>query len=101
MKTEDYRPAILEFDVANNSNAPESFGIIETEKEVLQFIHSNLTAINQGVTVNRFMDNFEKTELRKEYQEKLELKLPLLERELLKAQSIFDEAKSKLHPFFF
>ena len=91
-----YRPANIEFDVANSSNVPDNFGTFENEKAANEFIGKNLIGINQKISVNRFMDNFEKQELRKEYQEMLELKMPLLERELMKATAAFQEAKKNL-----
>lgn len=96
MKAENYRPANIEFDVANSSQCPDNLGMYENEKAVNEFIGKNLIGINQRVLVNRFMDNFEKTELRKEYQDMLELKMPLLERELMKATAAYEEAKKNL-----
>lgn len=96
MNKEFYRPANIEFDVANSSQCPDNFGLFENEKSVNEFIGKNLIAINQGISVNRFMDNIEKTELRKEYQDLLELKMPLLERELMKATAAYEEAKKEL-----
>lgn len=92
----DYRPANVEFQVANSSNMPENLGEFKTEKEATEFIHQNTTAFNQKICVFRFMDNFEKSELRKEYQELLEVKLPFLEKEANKAEQAFKEAKRAL-----
>jgi hypothetical protein len=93
---EFYRPANIEFDVANSSVVPDNFGTFENEKAANEFIAKNLIGINQKISVNRFMDNFEKNELRKGYQEMLELKMPLLERELMKATAAHAEAKKNL-----
>lgn len=96
MEKVDYRPKNIEFDVANSSIMPENLGEYKTADEAIQFIHKNVVGINQRITVSRFMDNFEKTELRKEYQEILELKMPILEKDLQKATHEFEEAKKKL-----
>ena len=92
----DYRPANLEFDVATIGIVPDSLGEYKNADEAIEFMHKNLVGLNQRVTVNRFMDNFEKTELRKEYQEMLEIKLPLLEKDLMKATATYNEAKKEL-----
>ena len=42
------------------------------------------------------MDSVERAQLRKDYQELLELKLPLLEREFNKANAAYNEAKATL-----
>ena len=60
-----------------------------------KFIAENLVGINQAATVNRFMDSVERAQLRKDYQELLEL-LPLLEREFNKANAAYNEAKATL-----
>jgi hypothetical protein len=88
----DYRPKNIEFEVANNT-LPDNLGDYASEKEVYDFIHKNLIGINQQVTVFRYMDNFEKNEIRKEYQDLLEAKLPLLEKELQVAASNLVSAK--------
>jgi len=90
-----YRPANIEFDVANNSIVPDNLGHFESAKEAMDFIHSKMTAVNQKLTVCRFMDNFEKNEIRKEYSELLETKLPFLEKELQKASSVYAQAKKE------
>jgi len=94
-KEEIYRPANIEFDVANSSIMPDNLGLYPTEKEATEFIHKNTDGFNQKITVLRFMDNFEKSELRKDYQDLLELKLPLAQRELMKANGVLEEAKKK------
>jgi hypothetical protein len=93
---ETYRPANIEFDVANSSIVPDNFGQFETENEAFDFIHKHLTAINQKISVNRFMDNFEKKELRGHYADILENKLPIIERDLMIAEQAFNEAKVNL-----
>jgi len=96
MNTEEtYRPSNIEFDIASNGEIPENLGFFETSKDAIEFIASKLTAINQKITVGRFMDNFEKNEIRKEYQELLETKLPFLEKELQKAASKLAEIKKE------
>lgn len=91
--TETYRPANIEFDV-DGGIIPSNIGIeFNNMDEAVQFMAKYTTAINTKARVNRFMDNFEKTEIRKEYQELLEQKLPMLERDVMKAKVAFDEAK--------
>jgi len=97
MQTEEnYRPANIEFDVPTNGETPEYLGVFENAKEATDFIHKNLIAVNQKITVFRFMDNFEKNEIRKEYSELLETKLPFLEKELQKATVKYTEVKKDL-----
>lgn len=98
MQTEkDYRPAYIEFDFAHdNSNMPESFGEFENAEQAAKFIGANLVSINQGKTVARHMDNFEKNEIRKEYNDILENITPTREKELSKATLEFNEAKRNL-----
>ena len=91
---EFYRPSNIEFDIDASVLVPACLGIFENEKEVNKFIAENLVGINQAATVNRFMDSVERAQLRKDYQELLELKLPLLEREFNKAA--YNEAKATL-----
>lgn len=93
---EFYRPSNIEFDIDTSVSVPDCLGIFENEKEVNKFIAENLVGINQAATVNRFMDSVERAQLRKDYQELLELKLPLLERELNKANAVYNEAKAAL-----
>lgn len=93
---EFYRPSNLEFDIDASVSVPACLGEFENEKEVNKFIAENLVGINQAATVNRFMDSVERAQLRKDYQELLELKLPLLERELNKANAVYNEAKAAL-----
>lgn len=92
---EFYRPANIEFNVANSGEVPDNLGFFENSKEANEFISKNLTAVNQKITVCRFMDNFEKNELRKEYSELLETKLPFLEKELQKAAAALSIAKKE------
>jgi uncharacterized glyoxalase superfamily protein PhnB len=95
MRDLNYRPANVEFDVAHDgSNVPENLGVYETAEEAMKFLGSNFTALNQSLTVSRHMDNKEKVEIRKEYNELLENKLPIYERELSVATSAFNEAKT-------
>lgn len=96
MNLEDYRPVNIEFDVANSSIVPDNLGQYENSQKALEFISKNIVGINQKVTVNRFMDHVEKIELRKEYSDLLENKLPILERDLMKASSVFEQAKKDL-----
>jgi hypothetical protein len=92
-QTENYRPANIEFDVANSSIVPDNLGFYENETELYDFVHKNMISFSQKLTVNRFMDNFEKQELRKDYQELLELKYPLVSKELDEANANFEKAK--------
>jgi hypothetical protein len=97
MRDENYRPAIVEFDVAHDgSNVPETFGSFETAEEAAKFLGKNFTSINQALTVSRHMDQREKIEIRREYNELLEIKLPVYEKELSAATQEFNEAKRKL-----
>jgi len=97
MRDENYRPANIEFDVAHDgTNIPESFGEFETAEEAAKFLGKNFTSINQALTVARHMDQREKQDIRKEYTEILENKLPVYEREMSIAAAEFSDAKKKL-----
>ena len=91
----DYRPANVEFEVANNSILPENLGTFKTADEANKALKDYFT-VSSNATVFRFMDNFEKNEIRKEYAELLEVRIPLLERDLDKATSEFQRAKKNL-----
>lgn len=95
MKKEDYRPKNIEFDVNIQTQFPASFGTFKNADEVQEFMSKNFVAINQKITASRFMDNFEKNEIRKEYIDLLELKLPLLEKDLQKALFTLSVAKEE------
>jgi hypothetical protein len=92
----DYRPAVIEFDVANNGLVPDNLGYFENMQKACDYMGLHLTAINQKITVFRFMDNFEKSETRKEYNDLLENKIPILEKELMKAHAAYTQAKKDL-----
>ncbi len=97
MRDENYRPANIEFDVAHDgTNIPDSFGEFETAEEAAKFLGKNFTSINQALTVARHMDQREKQDIRKEYTEILENKLPVYEREMSIAAAEFSDAKKKL-----
>ena len=90
----DYRPAVINFDFAfDNSAIPENIGKFETLKEAADTIAATFTAVNQAVTLNRYLDPKEKAELRAEYQEILEDQLPILERKYVQAQNELASAK--------
>lgn len=94
---QNYRPKNIEFNVApDGSLMPPTFGNFESEKELFDFINFNLIAVPFGITVNRHMDNFEKTELRKEYNDILENILPVYEKRLSEAIFKLEEAKKNL-----
>lgn len=96
MKQENYRPAHIEFDVTvDNSPIPENLGVFVNADDALLFMQKKLFSTNQSITVNRFMDNFEKSELRKKVNTIMEDKLPSLEQELRQASQEFLEAKTK------
>ncbi len=96
MEKSDYRPAHIEFDVApDGSPVPESLGNFENSDECLMFMQKNFFATNTGLTVNRFMDNFEKSELRKKTNDILENILPKFEQEMRDAIDEFNHAKVK------
>jgi ElaB/YqjD/DUF883 family membrane-anchored ribosome-binding protein len=92
----EYRPAYIEFDVASANSIPDVLGNFETLQEASDFIGKQLAGFNQKITVFRFIDNFEKSEIRKEYNELLENKIPILEKELSKATSALAEAKKNM-----
>lgn len=96
MEEQFYRPAVIEFDVAHDgSNVPETFGEFATAEEAAKFLASNFTSVNQALTVSRHMDFKEKTDLRKEYNDILENRLPTYERNWAIATNELNEAKKK------
>jgi len=95
-ESEVYRPATIEFDVANNSQMPDFLGQFEDLDKANSFINDNFTALNHKLTAVRFIDNYEKKLLREEYQELLELKMPVLERDVRNANTEYEQAKKKL-----
>jgi hypothetical protein len=94
---ETYRPKKVEFAFAipDGCLLPESMGTFKTAEEAAKYIGGSFVAPNQAITVNRFMDNFEKTEIRKDYQMVLEDKVPIFERELSRSANELMEAKEK------
>ena len=96
LRNENYRPVNVEFDVATSGNVPERLGFYETGDLAIAFMHKHLLCINQKLSVYRFIDNHEKAEIRRSYNDLLENKVPMLERELQKAKSEFEEAKKNL-----
>jgi hypothetical protein len=94
--SETYRPSNIEFDV-NNGVIPLTLGLeFKDMNQAINFVGSKLISFNQKVRANRFMDHFEKNEIRKDYQELLENKIPMIEKELMKAKSAYAEAKKTL-----
>ena len=93
MLTIDYRPENIDFDI-DGGVLPSNFGItFENATEAIQFVGKNLIGVSYKVRANRLMDFVEKAEIRKEYQELLETKIPILEKELAKAKAELDAAK--------
>jgi hypothetical protein len=93
----DYLPKNVEFAVStDDDHVPETLGEFKDDKEAADFIHKNLTGINEKISTLRFMDQFEKKEYRKEYSEILELKLPILEKEIQEKQRANEETKREL-----
>lgn len=98
MEKTNYRPANIEFDVAtDDSPVPGSLGFYETADAAILFMQKNFFSTNSGVTVNRFMDNFEKNEIRKTYNEILENRIPLIEQDLRQATEEYNQAKSEMN----
>jgi len=96
MKFETYRPENLEFDVAHDgSPVPENLGIFETAEDATTHMEKNFSTTNQALTVNRFMDNFEKSELRKQVTDILENRMPSLEQDLRDACEAYNIAKKE------
>ncbi|GEM_PF-6415131 len=89
----DYRPPHVEFDIEHDGTMPETFGEFADAKAASQYIADHLVAINQGVTVSRFMDAKEKKQLREEYNNILEQLVPTLEAKLADKLKELSEAK--------
>lgn len=96
MRDPNYRPAVIEFDVAHDgSNIPETFGEFATAEEAVKFMGGTFIAVNHALTVARHMDIKEKTEIRRDYNDILENELPSKERELVVASQEYNTAKKK------
>lgn len=93
---ETYRPTIIVFDIAEDgSEMPENFGSFSDFDQVKKFItDSKLTAINQALTVSRYMDAKEKRDIRVQYNDILENVLPRLEKDHSQKSLQLSEAKS-------
>ena len=101
METKPYRPAHIDFDVAADNNPiPERLGEFEQSEDAEVFMAKNFVTTNNAVTVNRFMDNFEKSELRKKYNDILENLLPVLEQKFRDAMAAFLDAKKEKEDAF-
>lgn len=91
---ENYRPANIEFDVAQDGTImPLVLGEFESLDEAMKTINGNLTALNHSLTVNRHMDHVEKKLMRDEYNDCLENDLPKAERALKEAEQELATAK--------
>lgn len=92
---ENYRPANIEFDVEGGS-IPNHFCMeFKEANEAVEFMAKYVTGLNVKQSVNRLMDSYEKKMIREDYQDLLEQKIPMLERDLSKAKQAFDEAKKE------
>ena len=90
---ETYRPANIQFDVDGNK-MPENLGFFfDSSDQAVQFFQKHISGINSKVRASRYMDNYEKKQIREDYQQLLEQKIPLLERECMKAKAAYEEAK--------
>ncbi len=97
MDTKDYLPINVEFDIEEQNLVPNSLGTFKTLEEVSEFINDKkLVVINQALDVTRLMDNFEKSEIRREYENILENTLPEYERELAEKQAELERAKTAM-----
>ncbi len=85
MKNQNYRPRYIQFEVATNQ-APENLGTFENAQAAIKFVADNLICLNEKITASRHMDAFEKDEIRQEYQNLLENKLPFYKKDLQKAE---------------
>ena len=94
-KTENYRPSYIEFTVSpDETPVPENLGKFDNADEAVLFMQKNFFSLNAGITVNRHMDNYEKNELRKKYNDILENLLPKFEQELRDAMQEYNAAKA-------
>lgn len=94
-KIENYRPSHIEFTVSTDeTSVPDNLGKFDNADEAVLFMQKNFFSLNTGLTVSRHMDNFEKNELRKKYNEILEDLLPKFEQELRNAVQEYNAAKS-------
>lgn len=95
MITNDYEPEELQFvlpEVVKDTFPLElTFGNAENEKEIIKAVNEHFNVMfPENELAMRYMDNFEKDEIRKKYCELVEKELPSAEAELLSAK---EEAK--------
>jgi hypothetical protein len=94
---EDYRPAVIEFNVATDgTNVPVSLGEFETPEDAAKFVGANFTSLNRGVTVSRHMDAYEKKSTREDCADIMENLVPVYEKELSAAETALTNAKTAL-----
>lgn len=90
----DYTPEHIDFGIQTNE-VPTILGEFETLEEVQDFINENFVAMHEKLETTRLMDEYEKEEIRKEYEIELEEKIPIyqLESDIAKAEA--ENAKDK------
>ena len=91
MITNDYEPEELQFvlpEVVKDTFPLElTFGNAENEKEIIKAVNEHFNVMfPENELAMRYMDNFEKDEIRKKYCELVEKELPSAEAELLSAK---------------
>lgn len=93
---EDYRPANVEFDVAEDGSImPLNMGSFDSLEDCMKMIGGNMTVINHAITVGRHMDFVEKNHRREIYNDVLENTLPKQERNHSLLTRKLEEAKKE------
>lgn len=95
IESEFYRPERIVFKVSEDELVPESLGKFEKEKDLAVFLKEG-TAINEAVVAVRFMDEYEKEQIRYNCMDLLENKLPSLRKDVDLANETFLKAKKEL-----
>jgi len=93
----DYRPDFIEFNYReHNTIMPDSFGEFESLEHASKFVGGNVVAVNMKMETSRKMDAFEKSEMRKRYNNILENMIPEENTAVAEAEAKLKEAKENL-----
>lgn len=91
---QEYRPAVIEFEVVGNLNEiPHDLGSFQTADDAKDFMHQNFTYLTSNLTAVRYMDNTEKHRIRQSVCELNEDELPRLQKALDEAEYDLKKAK--------
>ena len=91
----NYQPEVIRFQLPDDIEIPVKLGEFETEEEAREFMAKTFVATQIKDNATRYMDDFEKDTLRKEYQIQLEDVLPEVEAKAAEKRMILEQAKQE------